>query len=417
MRKKQGLLLIMDGVGDRPNPQLNGLTPLEAAHTPNLDKLVAQGMCGNVFPIAPGVRVGTDVGHLHIFGCDSRKTYRGRGPLEAISGGMTLCDGDVAFRGNFATLDEKKQVTDRRAGRIHEGTAQLAAALNGMELSDGTVVLVKELTEHRVAVVFHGRGLSDAITCTDPGTGEEGNPLLTPEATDTTPEAVKTAKALEEFTSRSYQILHNHSVNKERMEQGKQPANVVITRGAGMNIAIPSIKERFGLRAACIAGDVTVGGIATLVGMDFYTTPSFTGSFETDWNAKADLAIHLLVDKGYDWVVVHIKGTDLAGHDNLPLKKKEIIENTDAMVGRLLQRLDLEKCYISFTADHSTPCEALDHTGDGVPTFIAGADVRKDAICQMGEGYFMQGALNNLTANDIFMLQMDLMGFTQKVGS
>ena len=116
-------------------------------------------------------------------------------------------------------------------------------------------------------------------------------------------------------------------------------------------------------------------------------------------------------------MVVHVKGTDLAGHDNLPDKKVEIIEAVDRMVGQLLAGLDLNECYFALTADHSTPCEAGDHTGDGVPTLIAGGDVRRDAVTTAGESAFMQGALNNLTANDIFMLQMDLMGFTKKVGS
>ena len=103
MRKKQGLLIIMDGLGDRPDPVLGGMTPLESASTPNMERLLQMGMCGNVYPIAPGIPVGTDVGHLQIFGYDSSRVYRGRGPLEASSGGLELMDGDVAFRGNFAT--------------------------------------------------------------------------------------------------------------------------------------------------------------------------------------------------------------------------------------------------------------------------------------------------------------------------
>ena len=124
MRKKRGLLFILDGLGDRPNKVLEGMTPLEKAHTPNMEKLVRNGSCGNVYPIAPGLPVGTDVGHLHIFGQDSRKIYSGRGPLEAISAGIELVDGDIAFRGNFGTVSEDYTVIDRRAGRIRENTAE-----------------------------------------------------------------------------------------------------------------------------------------------------------------------------------------------------------------------------------------------------------------------------------------------------
>lgn len=417
MRKKQGILVIMDGLGDRPNSLLEGKTPLEYAKTPHMDTLITQGMCGNVYPISPGVRVGTDVGHLHIFGFDSHKVYRGRGPLEAVSGGLELCDGDIAFRGNFATVDEKMGIIDRRAGRIREGTKELAASLNGMILKDGTKVLVQELTEHRVAVVFHGQGLSDAINCTDPCTTEAGSKVVIPTTKQPSLQAEQTATNLIEFTRKSYEILTNHPINKERVSLGKLPANIILTRGAGQKTYMPSIQETFQLKAACIAGDVTIGGIAKLVGIDYYKEYEFTGGFNTDLKGKAKLAVRLLKEKGYDWVIIHIKGTDLAGHDNLPYKKVEIIEQVDDLFGYLMKHLDLKNYYISLTADHATPCEVGDHTGDGVPTFIAGADVRKDEVAKVGECYFMKGALNNLTANDIFMIQMDLMGFTEKVGS
>jgi 2,3-bisphosphoglycerate-independent phosphoglycerate mutase len=342
MRKRQGLLLIMDGLGDRPHPLLKGKTPLEDATTPNLDKLAASGMCGNVYPISPGIPVGTDVGHLHIFGYDSAKFYRGRGPLEAASGGIDVRPGDVAFRGNFGTMDEHGIVTDRRAGRIRAGTEKLAEALDGLRLSDGTAVLARALTEHRVAIVLRNHSLSDQITGTDPGTAREGNPLASPAPLDDTPEAQRTAKALQEFTTRSYELLRHHPVNQTRTKQGLPPANIVITRGAGMKTEIPSMTKRYGLKAACIAGDQTVGGIAKQVGMDYYSDPAFTGSFRTDYTGKARLALRLLAD-GYHWVVVHIKGSDLAGHDNLPEEKRAIIERVDAMTGLLLGALDLSE--------------------------------------------------------------------------
>ncbi len=417
MRKRQGLLIIMDGLGDRPNPELNGMTPLESAETPNLDYLASKGMCGNVYPIAPGIRVGTDVGHLHIFGYDSNKVYSGRGPLEAYSAGIKLMPGDVAFRGNFATIDDDYTVIDRRAGRIRKGTKELAEAINGLILSDGTQVFVKELTEHRVAIVLRGNELSDKISCTDPGTAEEGEKLIIPSPLDDSTSAEKTAKNLWEFTNRACEILKDHPINKQRHAEGLNIANVVITRGVGQEKHIPSIKELYNIKAACVAGDITVGGIAELAGMDYFSDDSFTGSFDTNLIGKVDLTIKLLNEKNYDWVVMHVKATDLAGHDNLPIMKKDMIEKVDRAIGIILQEIDINKCYITVTADHSTPCEARDHTGDGVPTIIAGVDVRKDSVKSAGESQFMSGSLNNLTANDIFMLQMDLLGFTDKVGS
>jgi 2,3-bisphosphoglycerate-independent phosphoglycerate mutase len=284
-------------------------------------------------------------------------------------------------------------------------------------LSDGTRVLAKELTEHRIAVVLRGEGLSDAISCTDPGTTEEGKKVSGPRALDGSEKAQKTADALWEFTKKAYGILKEHPINKERIQKGLKPANIILTRGAGQKTEMVSLKDRYKIRAACVAGDKTVGGIARLAGMDYYIRDSFTGSFDTDLMGKARLAAELLKEKKYDWVVLHIKGTDLAGHDNRPDKKKEIVEQADQMLGYLLNELDLEQCYISFTADHSTPCKVGDHSGDGVPTFIAGGDVRRDKVDMAGERYFMEGALEGLTANDIFRLQMNYMGFMEKVGS
>lgn len=417
MRKKQGILIISDGLGDRPIKALGGLTPLEYANTPNLDRLAKEGCTGNVYPIAPGIPVGTDVGHMEIFGCDSDMYYPGRGPLEALSGGMELMEGDVAFRGNFGTIDEEGIVIDRRAGRIQDGTKELARALSGMQLKDGTIVLVKELTQHRVAVVLRGKGLSAALVPTDVGTANEGAKLVVSHPEDPAcKEAARTAENLWEFTRKAIGILKRHPVNQDRIRKGLLPANVIITRGPGQLRAIPSTAQKAGIRGLCIAGDVTVGGIARLVGFDYYFQESFTGGFTTDIMGKARKAAESLKE-GYDWVIVHVKGTDLAGHDNQPLEKVRIIEEIDCMIGYLMDQIDKDNCYIAFTADHSTPCEARDHTGDGVPTMIWGWDVRRDKVEKAGETYFMEGALQNLRARDIFALQMDLMGFSKKRGA
>lgn len=417
MRKKQGLLIIMDGLGDRPITEFDGQTPLEAAYTPYMDSLAKKGICGGVYPIRAGLPVGTDVGHLHIFGYQSDLVYRGRGPLEALSAGIELADGDVAFRGNFATIDEQGVVIDRRAGRIREGTHELSEALNGMVLSDGTLVLTHELTEHRIAVVLRKAGLSDAIETTDPGTGEEGQKLLVPQPLDETLAAQTTANALQEFTIRAYEILKNHPVNRERVEQGLLPANTILTRGAGMKTEMISIYERDHVRAACVAGDQTVGGIAHLAGMDYYQEESFTGSFDTNLHGKGQKAVELLKSGQYDWVVLHCKATDLAGHDNNPQAKRDYIEKVDFMIGEILTAIDLKECYVSITADHSTPCSLRDHSGDSVPTLIAGYDVLPDHVSSFNERSCREGVLNNLTANDIYHLQLSYMGFMKKRGA
>src|SRR2546428_424058 len=167
MDARRILLVIFDGLGDRPLTELGHKTPLEATPKPNLDWFASNGVNGRCDPIAPGVAAGSDSSHLALFGYEPHEVYTGRGPLEGAGVGIDLQPGDIAFRGNFASVDEDMNLTDRRAGRIREGTDELAKALDGLKL--GRIkATVRAGTEHRVAVVLRGRGLSPRVTDTDP---------------------------------------------------------------------------------------------------------------------------------------------------------------------------------------------------------------------------------------------------------
>lgn len=177
----RGLLLIGDGLGDRPCPELEGLTPLEAASTPTLDRLAREGECGLMDPIAPGIRGGSDTGHLSILGYDPLVCYTGRGPFEAMGIGLDVRGGDLSFRCNFATVDDRMVVLDRRAGRITEGTRELAAAIDEPQFEDVTC-LFKESIAHRAALVMRGPGLGVEVSDVDPHV--EGVPIHTAEPLD-----------------------------------------------------------------------------------------------------------------------------------------------------------------------------------------------------------------------------------------
>ena len=219
-----------------------------------------------------------------------------------------------------------------------------------------------------------------------------------------------------ELTKSIYVLLSAHPINKRRTKEGKLPANMIILRGVGGKNSMDPISKICHIKCACIAGDLTVHGIAKMAGMDLYAEEEFTGGLDTNYIGKANLAIKLL-QKGYDWIIVHVKAPDLAGHDNLPWKKVEIASKIDQMIGHLMKSVDLQKCYLSYTSDHSTPCQLGDHSGDPVPTIIAGSDVIKDSVVKTGESFFINGSLNNLKANDIFRIQMDLMGASKKYGA
>lgn len=414
--KKQALLLIADGMGDLPNPQLGGKTPLEYAHTPNMTYLASQGLFGNVHPIQPGVPVGTDVGHLAIFGYDPYEVYTGRGPIEAYGAEIDMLPGDIAFRGNFSTIDDEFVVLDRRAERINSGTHELAKSVDGIKLSNGTQVIVRALSAHRVAVVLRGEGLSEHVTTSDPGTAKEGNHVVQSTPLNDSLEAQTTALLINELSEKFYAVLSLHPVNQARKINKQVPANMILLRGIGKEIQAPKVTERFGITGACIAGDRTVLGIARMSGLDTFHQPSFTAGFDTDFEGKAKVAVEKL-KQGYDWVVLHVKSPDLAGHDNLPHVKVKMAEKFDHMIAYILKNIDLDNCYVGYTSDHSTPCIRRDHSGDPVPTFFAGSDVRKTELHGFGEKYLNHGSLNNLTAREFFYIQMDYLGVIPKLGA
>jgi 2,3-bisphosphoglycerate-independent phosphoglycerate mutase len=412
----RGILLIADGLGDRPIASLDGKTPLEYAATPVLDSLVEKGCAGLVHPYKQGKRVGTDWGHLCIFGYDPVDFYSGRGSLEAVSAGIELRAGDVAFRGNFATVDPDWKVSDRRAGRIREAgdIARLVAEADGTEI-DGCSFILKPLTEHRLALVMRGEGLYGSVPDTDPGTAKEGAAVADP-SLNCPSEAERTAKLLWKFLGLVYEKWNGHEVNRRRQAEGKKPANIILTRGSGSAMVLPPMSRQFpGLNAAVIAGDVTILGIGRICGLKDFTRPGFTGSGDTDFQGKAELALKLLED--FNFVIVHVKATDLCGHDNLPGEKVRIIENMDRMFKTWTERLDPETTYFAMTADHSTPCHLREHSGDPVPSFISGPHVRRDKVSAFGERNCGEGLLNNYNANGFTATLMDYLDHSVKLGA
>ncbi|MEZ8087935.1 2,3-bisphosphoglycerate-independent phosphoglycerate mutase [Vibrio sp. 1S139] len=414
--KKQMLLVIADGMGDLPLAELDNKTPLEYANTQHLARLAAKGLCGSVYPVTAGVPVGTDVGHLAIFGYDPYEVYNGRGPIEAYGAGIDLQPNDIAFRGNFATVSDEFTVLDRRAGRINEDTLALTEALDGMVLSCGAEVIVKPLSAHRVAVVLRGANLSPNVTETDPGTAREGEKVQQSQATTDSEEAVLTAAAINELCEKMYAKLSLHPINAERVRNGKPAANMILLRGIGTAKKLDTVVDKYNVKAGCVAGDRTVLGIARMAGLDTYHEESFTAGFDTNYIGKADAALKM-IHGGYDWVVLHVKAPDLAGHDNLAKEKVRTAEKIDSMIGYMLEQIDQDQCYFSFTSDHSTPCSKRDHSGHPVPTLLSGPDTLPSHVENFGERYVQTGSLQNLVANDFFKIQMDYLGKVKKLGA
>ncbi|MDR7870729.1 MAG: 2,3-bisphosphoglycerate-independent phosphoglycerate mutase [Tissierellaceae bacterium] len=410
--KKKVILIIADGVGDRPCDILEGKTPLEYARTPNLDKLAMTGTTGIMDVLGPGIPIGTDLGHMILFGY-GQKDYPGRGPIEASGAGLQLEPGDVALRSNFATVDENLNVIDRRAGRIRKNTNLLAASINGMEI-DGVKILFKEATEHRAVLVLRGKGLSANITDSDPKVLNGDTKYKKVESTDGSKESIFTANVLNKFLLEANEILKNHDVNKERLQNGELPANFILTRGAGMMPNMKKITDELGFKASCVAAEGTVLGVARLAGFNIVTDTAFTGNLDTNVELKAEYVVKELVNN--DFVAVNLKAPDLMGHDNNPKGKVEAIELVDKFVGNILKH-DLENTIIAVAADHSTPCERKEHSGDPVPILIAGFGVRRDRIDAFNEVDCSHGGLGRIKGYEFVQILYDYMEIVKKQGN
>jgi 2,3-bisphosphoglycerate-independent phosphoglycerate mutase len=409
MDRRRILLLIFDGLGDRPVTELGHKTPLESAPKPNLDWFAANGMNGLLDPIAPGVRPGSDTSHLALFGYDPQQVYTGRGPFEAAGVGLELHKGDVAFRCNFATVDEDLVLKDRRAGRIKEGTAELAKALDGMKL--GRVrAFFREGTEHRAVLLLRGKSLSSRVTDTDPH--EEGQKI--PESKPLDGKAKNTAKALNLFTRRAHEILKDHPVNRERVSKGEPPANIVVCRGGGIAPDLEPVTQRYGLKAAGIAGVTLIKGMFRTAGMDVIEVKGATGGLDTDMVAKAEAALMALTT--YDLVVVNVKAPDLCGHDGRASEKIKVVERMDQMMGHLKAHLP-QDVIVAITADHSTPCGIKDHSGDPVPLTIFGDGVRVDEVPHFDERSVARGSLGRLLGKDLMPILLNQANRTEKFGA
>lgn len=409
METRRILLVIFDGLGDRPLTELGHKTPLEATPKPNLDWFAANGTNGLMDPIAPGIVPGSDTSHLALLGYEPREVYTGRGPFEAAGVGIKLAPGDIAFRGNFASVDEDRRLTDRRAGRIREGTEDLASALDGLRI--GRIrAIVRAGTEHRVAVVLRGRGLSPKVTDTDPH--EVGAEIL--ESKALAPSARATAKAVNAFTKQAHKVLRGHRVNRSRSAKGEPAANSIVLRGAGVFPDLPPITERLHMKVAGIAGVALIRGMFRTVGMEVLDVPGATGGLDTDMKAKANAAVQAL--QAYDLVVLHVKAPDLCGHDGDASGKSRVIERMDAMMGHL--RADLSSdTVVAITADHSTPVALKDHSGDPVPLTIFGEGVRVDDVLTFDERSVARGALGRVRGTDVMNLLLSASNRAEKYGA
>jgi 2,3-bisphosphoglycerate-independent phosphoglycerate mutase len=412
----KAVLIIADGMADRPLKELDWKTPLEAARKPSLNQIAKTGMCGIMDPISPGLPPGSDTATLALLGYDALKVYSGRGAFEAIGSGVNVLPDDVAFRCNFATVDNNLVVLDRRAGRIsNEDASKLAESLQKIKLTkhSNAVFLFKNTIQHRASLVIRGPKLSTAVSDSDPE--KVGEKVSEIKPLDESPEARLTAEILKELMQKFHEVLKQHPVNKERIKRGLPPANIILCRGAGTIPKIKSLSQIYGISATCIGATPLIRGVCKTAGMKLIDVKGATGTPQTDFMAKAKATVQAL--KTNDFVLLHVKATDVASHDGNIKQKIELIEKIDSMLGYVLNNIDLGSTYLAVTADHTTSSVTRDHEGDPVPIAITGPYVRRDDVEEYDERTCAKGGLNRIRGMDLMPILMNLIGKTKKFGA
>lgn len=386
------LLLVMDGLGGLPR-EAGGPTELEAAHTPNLDRLAREGSVGLSIPIARGIAPGSGPAHLALFGYDPLVYEIGRGVLEATGIGLEVRPGDVAIRGNFCTVDENGLITDRRAGRIStEEGARRVALLKDIQIP-GVQIAIEIAKEYRFAMVMRGEGLHDAIADTDP---------------QQTGVAPLPARALEPAAEKTAALVNQWLEEARKRLKGQEPANMCTLRGFAREPGLPKYRDVYKLKAACVAVYPMYKGVAGLVGMDVIET-SAHDTTQDQFNKVAQIWDQ------YDFVFCHIKYTDSRGEDGDFDAKVKVIEGVDAALPTLL---DLKPDVLIVTGDHSTPATYRAHSWHPVPTLLwAPATHMPDRAQAFGERECMAGALGQFPATDLMPLALAHARRLQKFGA
>ncbi len=370
------LLVVIDGLGGLP---VDGRTELEVGSLPNLDRLASQSVCGLIDPIAPGITPGSGPSHLALFGYDPVRYQIGRGVLEAVGVGMDLEKGDLAARGNFATVDSKGTVVDRRAGRIStDKNRQLCRALQKqIETIEGVRVIIESGREHRFVVVFRGDDLNEGLTDADPQKeGKKAAPSV----------------ALDEKARRSASVVNGFIERATELLQGHHPSNTVLLRGFSQVPDIPSMRDLFKTKAGAIASYPMYRGLARLVGMEILETGE---TVEDEMNTMMN---HF---EDFEFFFFHIKEPDIKGEDGDFEGKVAALEKIDTLIPEIVK---LEPDVLAITGDHSTPSILGSHSWHPNPVIIFSKYVRTDSVVRFTERECAMGGLGRILAVNLMPL-------------
>ncbi len=413
--------VLLDGVGDLPHPDLQGKTPLENAVTPNLDRLAKNGSMGQVISVGKGIAPESDIAVFNMLGYKFQHAdYAGRGVIEAIGIGIDFKDGDLALRGNFATLNKEGAIIDRRAGRkIEREDADGIAKEIEQQIRfshPNTSVVVAPTIGHRVTVRIRANGtrLSSNITNTDPayarvdgmGIAKAVGDFLKIDKClplDESDPSKMTANLVNEFTEQSLKIMNSSQINQKRANQNKKLLNSILLRDAGNKYPVVTpINELYSMNFSCIVDMPVELGISEVLKMK-----AFSAGGLTDYEEKAKVAAKSMETQNA--IYVHLKGPDEFGHDGDAIGKMKNIEEIDKrFFGTLLDNIDSSMVTVVVSADHSTPCINKGHSDDPVPLVVSGDKIKKDSTVRVTEKESQKGSIGLLEGAQVVQTALKL---------
>jgi 2,3-bisphosphoglycerate-independent phosphoglycerate mutase len=381
------VVILGDGMADEPLDDLGGKTPLEYAHTPNMDRIARDGCMGLVQTVPDGFEPGSDIANLGLLGYDPRTCYTGRGPLEAASMQIELGPSDIAYRCNLVTVNDGTMV-DFSAGHI--SSAEGKELLSSLESAVPSATFYPGVS-YRNLLVLHG-GSGSLTTPPHDIVGREVISFL-PSGRD--------GAALVSCMEKSREIFLDHPVNRARLISGKPPATQVWPWSGGKSPALPSFWEKFGKRGGVISAVDLLMGIARCAKMEVIEVPGATGYLDTDYQAKARYAISAL--EHLDFLYLHVEAPDEAGHLGDVREKVLAIERVDAMIGTIMQGFS---GIIAVLPDHPTPVRLKTHTADPVPFAVLGKG--RDTTLTFSEREAARGGYGTIKATGLLPLLFSL---------
>jgi 2,3-bisphosphoglycerate-independent phosphoglycerate mutase len=389
------VLLLLDGLGDRPHKELNGKTPLEYANTPNFDRLANAGETGIMIPWKQGTPLGTEVAHFILFGYDM-KEFPGRGIINALSRDVPIEKNSVYLCTTWSWVEENHGLSIRQRWTEGLSPAEINELRNALPQTINGIRFEWEQSYDCHGVLrITGDTISSRISDSDPFYDNSYVMQVEPYESDTIA-SICTADAVNIYLKTVYESLKSSPVNVKRKQAGRPLANFLLTKWAGEKPDIPSFEEKHGMKSCIVGNGLLMYGIAQLHGMDFIRYKDFKDG------------VKLALDNEYDFVHLHTKKTDEAAHTKIPINKVKVIEEIDSAIEDLVNSALHEKILLIVTGDHTTPSSgSLIHSGEPVPIMFIGKNVRVDDVTAFGERSCTKGSIR-MYGSDLMQMILNL---------